>query len=234
MLPILVPLRNNLHLTRRCLASIRKQDIEVQPWLLDNGSSDGTSAWASIQRDILYTYYDPQLSVAAIWNVGLSMVFDKLHCEAAICLNNDTELLPCTARLLVEDGGGFVTGVSVDQWPTIINIEQLDPSLRRPHPDMSCFLIRKWVWEKVGEFDERFEIAFVEDLDMDMRMYKAGIRAYCLDLPFLHHRSSTLKNAEPAEARRIQIQADKNREYFKKKWGMVPGSPEFYQAMGKG
>lgn len=234
VLPVLIVLRNNLHLTRPCLKSVEAQDIPVMPWLIDNGSTDGTQQWAATQRGILYTYYAERLSVAQAWNIGLSMLFEKMGFEAAIVLNNDTELRPDTARLLLEDGGGFVTAVGVRERKLIETLSTPDPNAKRPHPDFSCYLIRKSVYEQIGPFDENFHIAFCEDGDYDLRLYKDGIRAYCLDLPFLHHGSMTVKNAEPAEIRRIQIQADKNREYFKRKWGFAMGSEEYYRALDKG
>ena len=107
-----------------------------------------------------------------------------------------------------------------------------NPEAKRPHPDFSCMLIRREVWEKVGPFDENFKRAFGEDWDMHVRLQKAGIQAYCIDLPFLHHGSMTVKNADPKEVREIQIQADKNREYFKEKWGFAGASKEYYDFFG--
>jgi len=108
-----------------------------------------------------------------------------------------------------------------------------DPNAKRPHPDFSCFLIRKSLYEKVGPFDENFKIAFCEDGDYDLRMYAAGVRAYCIDLPYLHHGSMTVKNAEVEEVKRIQAQAEKNREYFFKKHGVHMGSGEYYKRLDK-
>ena len=108
-----------------------------------------------------------------------------------------------------------------------------DPNAKRPHPDFSCFLIRKSLYEKVGPFDENFKIAFCEDGDYDLRMYAAGVRAYCIDLPYLHHGSMTVKNAEVEEVKRIQAQAEKNREYFYKKHGVHMGSEEYYKRLDK-
>lgn len=107
-----------------------------------------------------------------------------------------------------------------------------DPSAVRPHPDFSCFLIRRETYFQVGPFDENFLCAFGEDWDYHVRLHLAKINAHCIDLPFLHHGSMTIKNAEPKEVRRIQIQAEKNREYFRKKWGMRGASEEYYKFFG--
>lgn len=231
--PTICPVRNNLHLTRKALKAFRAQDIEggADILLIDNASTDGTSQYLQAQRDIQIMHFDPPLSVAASWNTALKYVFSE-GAEYALVCNNDTELLPQTYRLLVEDGGLFVTAVGCREWPS--TIDPPDPAKKRNHPDFSCYLIRRKAWERIGPFDENFKIAFCEDGDYDMRLYKAGIQAYCLDLPFLHHGSMTIKNAELSEIRKIQKQADLNREYFKKKWGFPMASEEYYAAMGKG
>ncbi len=126
-----------------------------------------------------------------------------------------------------------MTAVGVRKMPETFDLPP-DPAKKRPHPDFSCYVIRKTVYEQVGPFDENFRIAFAEDGDYDLRMYQAGIRAYCIDLPYLHHGSMTIKNAELGEVRKIQRQADRNREYFKKKWGFAMGSDEYYRALDKG
>lgn len=244
---IICPVRNNLHLTRKAVATFKAQDIPVEIILINNQSTDGTTAWMQTQRDVMQMYFDPPLSVTESWNRGLEFAF-KAGAEYTLVVNNDVELRPDTYRQLVADGGGFVTAVGSRDpecvKPHLILHEEEremkdgysdpDPNAKRPHPDFSCFLIRREVYEKVGPFDEGFKIAFCEDGDYDLRLYKAGIRAYCLDLPFLHHGSMTIKNAEPGEIRRIQIQADKNREYFKRKWGFAMASEEYYKALDKG
>lgn len=228
--PIICPVRNNLHLTRKAVASFHAQDIDggVYAIAVNNASTDGTSEWLQTQKHVGQMYFDPPLSVAASWNTALQHVF-KLGAEYAFCVNNDTELLPSTYRRLVEDGGGFVTAVGVRKWPDLTKPMSDE---KRPHPDFSAYLIRREVYEKVGPFDENFLIAFAEDQDYHVRLHAAGITAYCIDLPFLHHGSMTIKNSEPSEIRRIQIQAEKNREYFKKKHGMVAGSEAYYSYFG--
>lgn len=232
---ILCPVRNNLHLTRKAVASFLAQDIEggVYVLVVNNASTDGTNEWMQTQRQVAQMYYDPPLSVAESWNRGLEHCF-RLGAEYVLVVNNDTILRPDTYRRLVKDGGDFVTAVGTRDATKIEELTEPDPNAKRPHPDFSCYLIRREVYEKVGPFDENFRIAFCEDGDYDLRLYKAGIRAYCLDLPFLHHGSMTIKNADPIEIRRIQIQADKNREYFKRKWGFAMASEEYYRALGKG
>jgi GT2 family glycosyltransferase len=239
--------RNNLHLTRKAIDTFRRQDIgDVHLLVIDNGSTDGTVNWLGTQPDIFTIMNHPQKSVAAAWNQALRWLFTPRWADG----NTPLGPRPDCMRHLVADGGGFVTAVgsrdpekikpptidprsdeeyertSYTPYPTP------DPSKKRPHPDFSCFLIRRETWDKVGPFDENFKIAFVEDQDYHVRLHQAGIRAECLDLPFVHYGSMTIKNADSDEQRRISQQAALNREYFKSKYGFAGGSPEYYAFFG--
>lgn len=223
--------RNNLHLTRAAMKTLQAQDIgNVVVLLVDNASTDGTAEWSNTLKDVFRMHFQEQVSVAKAWNSALEFVLGKAYAQHCLVVNNDVELRPDTYRHLVADGGGFVTAVG-NRDPKSIK-QELDPEQvhhKRPHPDFSCYLIRREVYQQVGPFDEKFEIAFCEDWDYHVRLQKAGIRAECLDLPFYHVGSGTVKNADPGEIRRIQVQAERNREYFYKKWGFRGASDEYYQ-----
>ncbi len=243
---IVVPVRNNLFLTRRAIETFKRQDIPggVEILVIDNDSTDGTTQWLQTQHDVWREWHRPPRSVAASWNGALRFILDDLGEDYALVVNNDVELRPDTYRWLVADGGGFVTAVGTrdpakiepvnpQDGPTIPR-QYLppDPAKKRPHPHFSCFLIRREVWRKVGPFDENFKIAFCEDWDYHLRMHQAGFRAEALELPFLHHGSQTVKNADDAERDRIVAQAELNREYFFQKWGVRGGTPEYYALFG--
>src|SRR5262245_15469319 len=245
---ILLLARNNLYLTRKAAKTALAQDVgDVRLLIIDNACEDGTSDWIQTQRENVFSVRPvAQVSVAAAWNRGLKFIFNNLKMPHCLVINNDVELRPDTYRHLVRDGGGFVTAVGsrdpekirpcrdCEQHGYTIHYDTPNPAAKRPHPDFSCYLIRKETWEKVGQFDERFEIAFCEDWDYHCRLHQAGILAEALELPFLHHGSMTVKMADINEQRRISIQADRNRESFRKKWGFAGGSPDYYKFFESG
>lgn len=218
--------RNNLALTKRAVASVLAQDIgDVRLMLIDNMSTDGTAEWMCSQRDEYRLHFAMQQSVATCWNIGLDWLFSH-GAEHVLVANNDVELRPETMRLLVADGGQFVTAVGVNTREQMGNAS-LEPKNKRPHPDFSCFLIRKECFERVGGFDERYEIAFGEDCDMHVRLHRASIDAHCIGVPFYHVGSATVKNSDPREKERIGKQADLNRELFYRTYGQRIGTPGY-------
>ena len=224
---IIVPTRNNLQLLKRAIETFRAQDIgNVAILVINNGSTDGTTAWLQTQHD-LFQIHVPGTgwSVAHSWNRALDFVFDAEHEDHALVVNNDVELAPWTYRRLLADGGVFVTAVGVRERERLAE-EPIHPS-RSPHPDFSCYLIRRDCFKVIGPFDENFKVAFCEDWDYHVRMHRYGIDAVSIDLPYLHHASQTVKTASNEDRDRIQAQADLNREYFFEKWGVRGGTDEY-------
>lgn len=229
---IICPVRSGFEkYTKPAIESFLAQDIaDVYLLLIDNDESDQHMQLSEAQICKIFRNR-PGLGVAASWNQALRYVFYRagaFKSSHALVVNNDVLLRPDTYRWLREDGGGFVTAVGVVEKERM-NSGLPSPEAKRPHPDFSCFLIRKWVYELVGSFDENFIGAYAEDADYHVRMHKVGVKAYCLDLPFLHYASGTIKTVSSSEAVQIHRQADKNRAYFEKKWGCKIGSEEYYR-----
>ncbi len=246
---IVVLTRNNLALTQNAIESFRRQDISggVNILVVDNESTDNTCAWLNSQPDLTCIFNRPQAGVAAGWNQALKWLFEpkwntlsrpprpmRPMAEYVLVCNNDVVLRPDTYRWLVRDGGGFVTAVGARDPERIKDLTPPDLSLKRPHPDFSCFLIRRETWEKVGKFDECFRGAYCEDSSYHLRMHRAGIRAEALELPFLHLGAQTVATAEPKERKRIQLQADENRRLFERMYGFRVGSEKYYAEFGHG
>lgn len=215
--------RNNVQLTKQAIKSALAQDMPCDVLLIDNASSDGTIAWAAT-RSVARVALREQQSLSACWNIGLYTAWRMT--KHALVINNDIQLRPDAYRLLLAHGGPFVTCVSVDD-PERMNYPE-PPTTERPHPDFSCFLIRRSVTEVVGWFNEDYFPAYGEDADYHVRMHRAGVHAVCIDLPFLHYGASTLKSAEPGEQQRIRRGADANRARFKRKYGCAIGTSEYY------
>jgi len=212
---------NNRHLTQRAIESVLKQDIPVCLCVLNDASTDDTAAYLNSLPEIYAVHMPSSLGVSKLWNLGLATAFDE-DVEHVLVLNNDLELPPHYYRLLLEINEGFISGVSVNQREMM----QHYSSTLRPHPDFSAFLIRKEVWRRVGPFDERF-VLYCGDLDYHIRMHRFHVKAWGMNLPFYHQRSSSIKLASNEERDRIQAIADEDRRQFKLKYGFEVWSPEY-------
>jgi len=229
---VIVLCRNNLNMTRKCLRSLRELRVpdELRILAIDNASTDGTAAWLRSEqtRDkrIWIMSTNGVRSVATLWNLGLRCCGDW---EDALIVNNDTVLLPETyttlqawAKPVWKDSGehGIVTCVSRMPWETL-EYHEIQSS---PHPDFSCFLLRRWAYEIVGEFDEGFEGAYFEDNDYHVRMHRKGVSAVSISVPFTHHGGGTMKTGSIFERMRISKCFEANQKRFFEKYGCYPGT----------
>jgi GT2 family glycosyltransferase len=237
MNPVLILTHNCLELTKKCVESVRKQDIPVSIHIYDNESSDGTQSWVASQEDIIDQSSGVDLGVSAGWNFVLEILFQKQWerrghkmqgwgAKQVLVLNNDTQISPSTYRELLSYDVPFVTGASTED---MLQISPLIHHERKPlvgGPDFSAFLIRRDCWEKVGPFDERMKL-YASDNSFHVEAHRKGVPLLRANVPFYHERSSTLKKASPAERREIELQADKDREVFKSIYGCFPWEPGY-------
>lgn len=223
---IIVPCVCGKEMTKACCESALAQDIgDVWLYTIDNASTDGTGDYLRTLgvHTTAVSHMHP-VGLHKVWNEALTLAFDSLRLPYALVVNNDVILRTDTYCLLRDDGGLFVTGVGVG---TREEMEKCDPSAHSPHPGFSCFLIRREVWERVGEFDEGMQV-WAGDADYHLRMDAEGIDACSIAVPFGHEVSGTMKRADDKERDRLQAIADADRAYFEKKWGCEVGDDDYY------
>lgn len=227
---VLLVCRNSLTYTKACVDSILKQSEPVNPLVIDNASTDGTSLWLRSSAVDISTVSVPfPLSVSQAWNLGLEW-FWRAGAQEALVLNNDTEISPLTYSVLRhylnKHGHGVVTGGGADT-RELYEVPFPEEWTETNHPHFSCFMIAKWAWEKVGGFDEGCVGAYTEDNIFHVEAHRKGVSCVRIELPFLHHTNCTIKDSEPAEVKRIQQFAHNNRQRFFERYGCLPGTPEY-------
>lgn len=219
-------------MTRNCIRSLRAQDVPVHILAIDNGSSDGCSALlrSLAGPDLTLVTHAKRQDLNRVWNWALDLAFNSMQLDYALVVNNDTVLREDTYRLLRDDGSLFVTAVGQSdpvEGTVRLPLEELQLT-RRPHPDFSCFLIRRECWERVGKFDECFH-AYCADGSYHLRMHRAGIGAWSLPIPFQHIASGTIKNASNALRDQINREAEEDRATFERMYGFAVGSDAYYR-----
>lgn len=230
---IVIIAKENLALTKLAVRSALAQQPLCDVLVVSNACVDGSVAWLRTKAVALIAL-QKQVSLAACWNMALRAAWRNNYEAVALC-NNDTRMRSDAVALMMAEGDSFVSCVSVnneDQMGTAgdRDIETLRAG-KRDRPDFSCFLIRKSVTDKVGWFDEDCWPAFTEDSRYHIRCHQTGVRCVCIDVPFYHEGSATLKEASPQDSIIIQRGAQKNRDRFRQLYGCYPGETEKYDAL---
>jgi GT2 family glycosyltransferase len=200
---VVIPSWNSLGLLPRCLDSIRDQGVEVELFVVDNGSSDGSVALLE-ERGVAHLALPCNIGFAAALNLGAS----RVGSPAILALNADTVLEPgcigaLQAALTADPGLGGVQ-------PRILQLEAgsgsadvaaarlysagqaltadgraLETGAGQPQSERflhrrevfgvcgAACLLRRELFDRLGGYDESY-FAFYEDVDLNVRARVAG------------------------------------------------------------
>lgn len=190
---------NKPDLTLMTLRSIRTKHI-CDVGLVNTGEAPDKHKYREIYElvDIACNYENE--SLAKTWN----WIMKKSCTEWNFIFNNDVLLSEYTIENLWKRkrAAGVVSCVDIsgkmpidksilphlyvlDEWPGFGRLE-FDKGLE-VEADFSGFLLSKNIWRQVGGFNEKYKIAYFEDLDFKQRLWNAGIK-YCgvKAAPFYH------------------------------------------------
>lgn len=102
---VVIPVYNRLALTRSLVACIRRQKLNqaLQMWVVDDGSTDGTSTWLLAQEDIATLKGDGSL----FWGGAIDLALREVQIKAAqddwvLLINNDTTVAEDFIQQLVD------------------------------------------------------------------------------------------------------------------------------------
>ena len=213
-------------LSVQTVASAMAQDIPVDIFIVDNGSTcEKTKEWLHglggcyVYRRVLNE------SPCRIGNMFLQHIFGMGH-QHVLGLPNDVICPPNLYRKLLEREEWLVTpGMHGDNPPQIIE------SPERIHGDchMSVVMLRKQGYDALvaqdgAFFDEGF-FMYASDCDVKCRLSMAKVPTAQLDILCWHYGGASHRLGIGAQA--AYVQADRDRDYFKKKWGFAVGDKEY-------
>ncbi len=249
---IIIPVYNNLKLTRDCLASIAAHTPAglYELIVVDNASTDQSGAFLEEQARsgrLRLIRNDANLGFSRACNQGAQAA----RGEFLLFLNNDTlvtagwlEALLETARederiaavgakLLYPDDSVQHAGVVFNRHGTVYHLYR---HLHRDHPAVNkvrefrvltaaCLLVRRTAFFEVGLFDEHFVNGF-EDVDLCLRLGEAGWRLIYQPAAVVYHLESKTPGRFDRESENIR--------YLLRKWQgrLVPDDEAYYEADG--
>lgn len=228
MNPVLILSYNNLELLKKCVESVRAQDIPTYTLVFDNGSGDGSSQWLPTNEDEDKTFQafrsQHNKGVSYGWNWGLDYLF-KCGYQSVLVLNQDTVIPPDFYRRLLAYDIPFVTGCPREEQTERDDFD-VPPASLFNSPCFSAFVIRRDCWEKVGSFNEGM-FGWASDCDFHVRAHLSGVELKMAGVPFQHRAGTTMRTAPPEERAWMGWRANEDRRVFKSIYGCEPGEPEY-------
>ena len=187
---------NRFDLTDSCLRHLQAQTLTHRVFIVDNGSTDGTSLRLREQwPDVHVQRFEDNRGFAEACNLGVVAGSG----EFIVLLNNDVDCRPdflerllapfacdpklgAVAALMLQPGEETIDSVGMSADVTLAAFPRLQglPAGRAPdpHPILSCpagtaAAYRRSAWREVGGLDETI-FAYMEDLDLGLRLRAAG------------------------------------------------------------
>lgn len=213
---VVIPVWNQLELTRRCLRSLCESTHQAaQVIVVDNGSwPDPRAALESAFPGLVVLRLERNRGFAGGSNVGIRHALAD-GADAVLVLNNDAVAEPTMLAHLVRavsaDGRTAAAGVKTltDETPPrihaaysvltfhgpLVRVEGwLEPAIERFDDERDAdsvsggaILIRRSALEAIGDFDEEF-FAYHEDVDWCTRARRAGWRIRYVPAARVYHR----------------------------------------------
>ncbi|GBF33467.1 glycosyl transferase family 2 [Desulfocucumis palustris] len=233
---IIILTYNELYYTRKCIESIRiYTGVPYELVLVDNGSGDGTAEFLSSLQGAKVILNSSNLGFAAGCNQGLAAAAG----ENILLLNNDTVVTPnwlgnmlgcldsrndiglvgpCSNYV----GSGNQVEVSYGSIREMIEFARRfnlpDPSKWRQHSSYwlsgFCLLGKKWLFDLVGPFDQRFKTGSWEDVDYSVRVTAAGYKLFVAGDVFIHHYGN--RSFRGNKISLAAVQAENARQFYNK------------------
>lgn len=232
---------NTLDFTRNCLDTIRdtcrKDSYEIV--VVDNDSQDGSREYLEAQSDVVLISNNYNSGFPAGCNQGVRAARKG---NDIFLLNSDTEL-PVNAFFTLRLGlyadrrnGSAGSCTNYSKWQQLIpekftTREEFMAYGRRVNvPGENVWELKNWlvgfavlirrdVYDLVGDLDERFTPGCHEDTDYGYRIMQAGYRnVLCWNSFILHWGSKTFSGNRMAYGNIVET----NKNKFTEKWGFTP------------
>jgi GT2 family glycosyltransferase len=219
---VVVPSWNGLEALREALPALLAQTAEAEIVVVDNGSADGTAEEVAARWPQVVLVRTPEnLGFGRAVNLGAA----RATGDVIVVVNNDAVAAPDFVALLLApfadpavgmaagvltqrphpdrvDSAGIELDVTVGSWDLGWNAPVAALGARAPvGPCGGAAAYRRTAWQDAGGFDPAL-FAYWEDVDLALRLRRAGWRsAFVPGALALHRHSGTLGAASPLQRR---------------------------------
>lgn len=230
---IIIPVWNQLGVTKACIDSIVKHtDYPYRLIIIDNGSDPETREYLDGLKGekylgLLLIHNEKNLGFVKAVNQGLRISDAQYIC----IMNNDTiatdgwleemiEVMSSDPRIGILNPSSNTSNQSPDRGEPIDDYASGLKRFKLQVQELSvcrgfCMLMRREVLEKVGLFDESFNIGYFEETDYCKRARREGYMLSRAKASYVYHNeSSTFRTLEERE----KLFKDNEKLYFNK-WG---------------
>lgn len=232
---------NTLDFTKTCIESIRENTLAScrEIVIVDNASTDGSVEWLRAQNDIVLRENTENSGFPKGCNQGVEVACKE---NDVFLLNSDTYLPPNALFWLrmglyendkvgstgcVTNYAGNMQALSFSNpcdeaflaFAKQNNVPQKYPYEEKLFLIGFALLIKRSVYDKVGDLDERFSPGNYEDNDYGLRILQAGYKnILCKNSFIIHYGSKSFGKAPVAYNNLLETNAAK----FKEKWEINP------------
>ena len=230
---IIIPVWNQLEVTRECVNSIEKHtDPAHRLIIIDNGSDEDTSEYlkglkGKIAAETILIRNDKNLGFVKAVNEGIAVSDSPYLCV----MNNDTiatagwleemiKVMEANPQIGILNPSSNTSGQypgekSIDDYA--LGLKEFTGQIQELYACRGfCFLMRREVVEKVGLFDEIFDMGYFEETDYCTRAQKALFLVARAKGAYVYHKeSATFKQL----GKEKEVLFNKNEMIFFKKWG---------------
>jgi GT2 family glycosyltransferase len=208
VISVVMPVYNQLALTRACLDSLRGTSEPFELCVVDNASTDGTEEFfrtAALPVARRYHRNTENVGLIRALNQGAALASGDVLCF----LHNDTEMREvrwlARLRAAVEQPGVGLAGLYGVRrlrrdgryvGRTIVHTLEGDANLRGDMMEVAavdgvCLTLRRSVLEEVGGFDEGYGFFHGYDRELSFAVREAGYRCVVVSAPFVHRGGGT-------------------------------------------